>query len=542
MTNQPTYNQPPVQGPMPPQGPMTPPPGGMMPPQMPPMQGRRMGRRERLNGKLMSGAVMGLQALPNWFATIAVGTYIVALLGVNMLYSGRAMEWYFWLFGIVWVAGFFFLSVKFSSEWNVLRIRKSKKFEKKLFWVGFGIRALYASLIYFFYLEMTGLPYEFQVADSQSYVEVASDWASWLERDKFWKEIMLYVDGHLSDMGYPFFLVLPIYWFGEEAAIIVTRLIQAAFGAYTSVIIYRITRRTMDETTARIAAIFCMLHPVLVCYVGITLKEVLMTFLLVLFIDMADRMLRGKQYTFATIAPMVLVGLLLFMFRTVLGMIAFMAVFFALVMIDGRIVGVGKKITLGLVLAGVLLMAVSDNIKRDVEDISQNADKKQQEISLVYRYGEKKHTDKNGVQGNVFAKYAGAAVFAPLIFTIPFPTMVNVGGQEDMRLIHGGNWMRNVMSGFVILAMFMLLLSGGWRKCTLPLAMMLGYLLMLVFTEFAHSLRFHIPVMPFEMIFAAYAITNMRKKHKMWYVFWCVFTIITCFAWNWFKLAGRGMA
>ena len=52
--------------------------------------------------------------------------------------------------------------------------------------------------------------------------------------------------------------------------------------------------------------------------------------------------------------------------------------------------------------------------------------------------------------------------------------MVVAEGQEDMRLIHGGNWMRNVMSGFVILAMFMLLLTGDWRKYTLPLAMLLG--------------------------------------------------------------------
>ena len=45
----------------------------------------------------------------------------------------------------------------------------------------------------------------------------------------------------------------------------------------------------------------------------------------------------------------------------------------------------------------------------------------------------------------VFEGYAGAAVFAPMIFTIPFPTMVDIGFQQDMRLIHGGNWMRNVM-------------------------------------------------------------------------------------------------
>lgn len=490
----------------------------------------------------MSGAAARITSLPNWFATFAVGTYAIALLGVNMINSSYAMEWYFWLFGIVWVAGFFFLSVKFSQEWSEKRIRHHKTFEKKLFWTSFWIRALYAIFIYFFYIQLTGRPYEFQAADSDGYIKLALEWSDFWDRDMLGKMLLNYSKTHLSDMGFPLFILLPVYWFGESGGIFLIHLLFAFIGAQTAVIIYRLTKRSINETTARIAAIFCMLHPVLICYVGITLKEVLMTFLVVLFIDMADRMLRGKKYTFVTIAPVVLVGGSLFMFRTVLGLIAFMAVFFALVMIDSRIVGWGKKVTLGVVLTGVLLISVSDSIIRDVQSITSENAKEHQEHSLEYRYGEKKHSREGAVQGNAFAKYAGVAVFAPLIFTIPFPTMVSLSDQEDMRLIHGGNWMRNVMSGFVILAMFMLLLSGDWRKYTLPLAMLLGYLLMLAFTEFAHSLRFHIPVMPFEMMFAAYAITNMRKKHRNWYLIWCLLCIVMCFAWNWFKLAGRGLA
>ena len=126
----------------------------------------------------------------------------------------------------------------------------------------------------------------------------------------------------------------------------------------------------MSETTARVAAIFCMLHPVLICYAGLTLKEVLMTYLVVLFIDLCDRLLRNKRYSFGTIAPVVAVGGSLFLFRTVLGMIAFMALFFALVMTSGKIVSLGKKITLGVIIAGILAISVSDNIIREIEQIT----------------------------------------------------------------------------------------------------------------------------------------------------------------------------
>lgn len=486
----------------------------------------------------MSGDSLSLTSLPDWFATYAVGAYAVALLGVNLMFSNYAMEWYFWLFGIAWVAGFFFLSVKYSREWSVLQVRKKKAFEKKMFGTGVGIRILYAIFIFYFYLVMTGRPHEFASADSTEYI-VTAEWLAEAWEGGYFEDVFSELAStSFSDLGFPLYILLPVKIFEGDAAVLFILMMNAIFGAHISLIIYRLASRNMGETIGRMAGIFCMLHPVLICYVGITLKEIIMTWLLVLFVDMADRMLAGRAYTLATIAPLALTGFVLFMFRTVLGLVAIMAVFFALVMMDTKIVSWGKKVVLGIVLLGVVLISASDRIMNEVNQIRNTDIRGQQEISMTKRYG----SEKGGKQGgNRFADYAGAAVFAPMIFTIPFPTMVVTEGQEDMRLIHGGNWMRNVMSGFVILAMFMLLLSGDWRKYTLPLAVLLGYMVVLVFSSFAHSLRFHIPTMPFEMLFAAYAIANMRKKHKNWYLYWCMFMVVTCFGWNWMKLKGRGL-
>ena len=521
---------------------MLPPQGPMMPGQELPQQPMRtLGRRERWNRQLMAGTALGMKVLPDWFAIYAIATYAVALIGVNLLFMGRGTEWYFWVFGIMWVAGFFVLSVKYSREWSEKNVHKGKNFEKKLFWTGFAIRAIYAVFIYFFYIEMTGKPFEFAVADSLSYVEIAQEWTVYWQTDKLWPELVKYANEFgYSDMGYPLFILIPVRLFSTDFAILFTRLMNAVFSALIAVVIYRITRRSMSETTARMAAIFCMLHPVLICYVGFTLKESFMTWLVVLFVDLADRLLRSKRYSFATVAPIVLIGGSLFFFRTVLGMVAFLALFTALVLMSNKIVSIGRKIIMGLIIGGILLFSTSDKILRDVEKITDTDVVEVQKNTMTKRYGSEKGNKE--YTGNNFANYAGAVVFAPMIFTIPFPTMVEATiGQEDMRLIHGGNWMRNIMSGFVILAMVMLLLSGDWRNYTLPLAMVLGYLAVLVFSAFAQSLRFHIPVMPFEMMFAAYAITQLRSRHKRWYLYWCLFMVVACFAWNWFKLAGRGL-
>ena len=62
-------------------------------------------------------------------------------------------------------------------------------------------------------------------------------------------------------------------------------------------------------------------------------------------------------------------------------------------------------------------------------------------------------------------------------------------------------------------------------------------------SEFAHSGRFHMPVIPMMMLFAAYGIQIAKTNAKMrkWFPIVLVLEVVICLAWNWFKLAGRGM-
>lgn len=480
------------------------------------------------------GPTMGLTYLPRQMANQAIIAYVLAFFAVAILHMDRFMEWYFMLFGLVWVVGFFSLASSLSISWR--HVSREKAFEKKLFGTALIIRLCYVVFIHFFYLSMTGKPLEFSTADSEGYIETVQ-WLLQVLDSRGWDGLIT-VLSHLGlgDTGFPVFLMLP-YAIFDEAALLV-RIIFAFVGSHMCILMYRLTRANMDEPTARLTAIFCMLYPIFICYNGITLKETLMIWILVLFVQQGDDLLHNRNFKFFKIASVIGLGLLLFTFRTVLGMVAFLALGFALVFTSNRIVSAGKKVLIGILALAMIALVASDRLVREINQITSADVRSQTEISLQNRYG----SGKRGGLGNSFAKYASAAVFAPLIFTIPFPTMVDVGSQEDMRLIHGGNFVKNVTSGFVILAMFMLLFSGEWRKHTLPLAIMLGYLVMLMFTQFAHSLRFHIPAMPFEMMFVAYAITHLRVKHKRWYVYWLILCVISCVGWNWFKLAGRGMA
>ena len=56
------------------------------------------------------------------------------------------------------------------------------------------------------------------------------------------------------------------------------------------------------------------------------------------------------------------------------------------------------------------------------------------------------------------------------------------------------------------MALFVLLLSGRWRKHVLIGAILVGYLVVLVFSNYAQSERFHLPILPLHLMFAAYGI------------------------------------
>ena len=266
-----------------------------------------------------------------------------------------------------------------------------------------------------------------------------------------------------------------------------------------------------------------------------------MVFLAVLFVEQADQMLRSRQFTAWKVIPVLLISAAIFTVRMPLGLVAILALIFSVVMSSTRVVSWGKRIVVGFMAIALIGIVAGNRIEERAMGLIEQVQGGYQEGNMKWRSERK---DAGGIQQR-FAKYAGSAVFAPMIFTIPFPTMVRpFEGQEVQQLNHGGNIIKNILSGFTIFALIMLLISGKWREHLLPLSFMLGYLVVLVFSAFAHSERFHQPIMPFELMFSAYGlgIALSQKKYKRWYMYWCAIMFVAAVAWNWFKIAGRGLA
>ena len=478
-----------------------------------------------------------LQFIPKRVTNWAMLTYVAAICCCNILFASHMLHWQWWFFGAIEALGFFYFANRLSKGWFYI---KSQHFTQKLFWTAFVLRALWVALSYVLYQNWTDTAFSIDAADELFYNEVAQ-YAASLMRNGDWNiysNIVNYSNAAFSDMGYPIYLTI-VYWiFGNS--IVVARLIKAVLGAWTVVLMYKLASRNFGEHIGRMTAIMCMLMPNLIYYCGFQLKEVEMLFLCILFTERADFLLRKGKLSFMPTLMLMLIPAVMFMFRTALAAVMVMAFFCTLILSSERVVSWGRRallLALALVFAGVVF-TTSTSIGQDLMQMWQARSSTQQAAIDWYST----RVDEGGFS-NSLARHAGAAVFAPMIFTIPFPTMVETYGQENQKMIHGGNFVKNILSSFTIAALVLLLISGDWRKYVLPLAILCGYLVVLVFSSFAHSERFHLPILPFTLMFAAYGISKMNEVWwiKKYYPYWCALMFVAAVAWNWFKLAGRGM-
>lgn len=467
-----------------------------------------------------------LPVFPKTFANKAIVMYFAALAISTALFSNYAMDLKFVLFGIVEVLMFFLGASTLTRRWSSA---PEKVFERNLFWWAFALRFVWVIFSYFFFKAQTGQPFEFHAADAAGY-HAEAEWLSGCDWDFVIENLFTGRDG-VSDSGYSFYLTIFYKIFGVN--IILVRMVKCILSSFICILMYRLASRHFGIRAGRMTGIFCMLMPNLIWYCGLHLKEVEMVFLTVLSIERADYALSrtGKNKLWAFVAAG-LSGLMLFGFRTALGGVVFLSIGCAILLSSSKVLETWHKWLFGSLLAVGMAFTMGQQIMSEITEIWEDRYDKQ-EISMEWR--------AQRDNGNAFAKYAGKAVFAPLIFTIPFPTVVEIEEQEVQQMINGGNYVKNITSFFTIFALFFLLLSGEWRKHVLPMAVLCGYLLVMAFSQFAQSERFHQPALPFALMFAAYGITNINKLELKLFKYWPYVIFVAIIGWSWFKLAGRGL-
>ena len=470
----------------------------------------------------------GQTYVPMSVAKKSILAYIFAICAVSVLYIEQILPMWLWIFGIASILLFFVGSNYLTKQWHNI---SSALFTKRLL--------LYVIFIYNFNWLHYDTFYESSVGDIEWYVPSAIELADQLSSGDLIEVIQMWIGWGVdtSDMGYIIYLAIVYLVTGGLSEVVLPLILKALYGAMTCVLVYRIAHRHFGEQVARMAGIFCMLQFTLIWWCGSMMKETEMILLATLYVNLVDKVLSKGSFTMKELLGAAVVGLLLYTFRAALSLVGFAALFLSLLLAKKEVVNTSKKVLVGIVMLFVFLVAYTQGMSSIMADAKDAvSDTSAQSVNMEWRT-EREH-------GNSLAKYASATVFAPMIFTIPFPTMVYTFREQEMIMMQsGGYFVKNVLSFFVILVFFMLLFSGKWREHVFPIAFMCGYLLALVFSNFAQSGRFHMPIIPLFMMFAAYGMSFMNiKRFDRWYNYVLILEVIVCIAWAWFKLAGRGLA
>ena len=477
----------------------------------------------------------GELTIPNWLTGKAIVFFFISMCLCWFIF-GHEPAFELILVSIVSLIAFLYGGGVISRS---LAHAKEKKFERSVYIAAFSIRliwVLYCVII--FNPEHFGNTYG-DTADVDWYMPFAHDLSQWLtgNTQHSFAEIMKINGSAIDDTGYPLWLAIGYVFWGEWSDAVMPMIIKAIVNAYCAVSIYHVGKRHFGEGVGRMAAIFVAFCPDIIYWCGNMMKEAEMVFVCCIFIDEIDKALSANKLGFKALLPGLLAGFYLFFFRAALGVACFVAVFAHVVFVSNRVLPFGKKIIAGILVVITLLIGMGDSLRTKTEKMFETAQENtEQKKNMEWR------AEREG--GNAFAKYAGEAVFAPLIFTIPFPTF-NMAYEKQLRQIQlsGSSYIKNIFSYFVIMVMLMMLVSNEWRRHVFLLAYTVGYLGILVLSNFAQSGRFHIPIFPMLMLFAAYGIQIAKGNARLrrWYSIVLVLEVVACVAWNWFKLAGRGL-
>ena len=527
------YNQPSPYGP-----PYGPPMGMPMDPMMPPPPRKRSWKDvilRNFGGGMHTTLQKGERTIPQWLVWLPILFFFISFAACRLAF-GNPMPITYAEVACVFTILFFYGIYEASRKWQK---RNESAFLHNIFWTGLIIRLIWALYLYFlFNPEFFGNRYG-DTKDTAWYIDFGHGIADWIRNGMpiSFGQLVHEYNSAIDDIGYPFVLALEYIVSFDLDEVMIPFVIKSFMGAYCSISIYNLSKRHFSEGVARLAAIFVAFNPNMIYWCGTMMKEPEMVFMCCLFLDKVDFTLStSNKLGFKELLPGVLIGLFFFTIRTALGLVAFMAIFGHIVFVSHRVISAGKKVLAGIMVAVALLVGVGERLHVQSQEL----------VTQVQSGGQKTNMEWRAIRkgGNSFAKYAGAAVFAPLIFTIPFPTFnMALEDQVTQMLLCGGSYIRNILSFFVIIVMLLLLASGEWRKHVFILAYTVGYLAVLVFSGYAQSGRFHMPIWPMILLFAACGvqIAKSNKRLRLGFNFVLLLEVIISLAWNWFKLAGRGM-
>jgi hypothetical protein len=419
----------------------------------------------------------------------------------------------------------------FNAKWANL---DRKDFLKRLIRTSLIVNLISVGVIYLACYTHDGTFFEPRAADSVLYHEHGVDLSKRFSDFNF--DVKSYLtDNDYSDYGYNVFLGFIYSIFG--AYTFVARVFNCVFLTLTVISVFRLTEIIYDLRTAKIAALFTTFSPLLLFFIGVNLKETVMIFLLMHSCYIAANIIIRNRNKLSQYSLLVLFIILLFFFRTVLGMVfLFSFILFYLLNVSFKKNAYRVLSIVGLFLALIVVTYYIDRIgfsQKILETVDQSNSQTEAELA-----------DKASKGGTGSGLSLQRALIVPLLFVsvllAPFSTIVFLDDQVESVWLFSGCMMKNIFVFFALLGMWSAIRKLD-RRTVLLISILIMYSIVLSVAAQSTSIRYQLVSLPFIHIFCAVGLKEFTwDKRTIWLVY-LLGIFLAILSWNYFKLSIRGL-
>ncbi|MEQ9188620.1 MAG: glycosyltransferase family 39 protein [Cryomorphaceae bacterium] len=392
------------------------------------------------------------------------------------------------------------------------------------------INSITAIGLYWLFHSFTGTFHEPRAADSFQYHDNAVQIAAQFRNLSFNFDDILRGYG-IDDSGYNLFLGFVYSIFGTDP--IAGRIANVVLATLSMRLLFKSALLLYNRQVAQTAALLFMLSPLTLYFVGVTLKEITMVYLVMLsFYHLYSAYVQPKlQMKTLVVAMLAVLGL--FFFRVVLGvsMVISFGLFLSVNFFNRSTVRKRRVLIVAFISLLILIIVLA----------SSELGTRLQELYAISGEQMTRELKDKSIKGG-FSLQRG--IIAPLLFIgiliAPFASLVYTDSQVTQAWLMSPLLIKNILAIFTLLGLYYSI-KKRWKQDSFAALALIVYLLVLAYSAQTTSPRYQFAVYPFLMLFTAHGLVRYRGIRIFHLGLYCLIIVGVIMAWNYFKLSIRGL-
>jgi 4-amino-4-deoxy-L-arabinose transferase-like glycosyltransferase len=464
------------------------------------------------------------------FRTILLFSFITMV--INFVYFGDLSVDFVFLFG-----NFMVIVLCLSlMRWAAMHFGNLRPgmFIKKIFFLSLSLRIFSVFFLYGLFYYITGTKFDVEAIDVLWYHKNGLDVADLIRHGTFSFDKLIAISRGFDYIGYSAFLGIVYYLTGDS--VIIARLIQALFGSFSVIVIYRIGSEVWNDTIGKNSAILAMAFPPLILLEGLHLRETFMVYFCLLFVLYLYRIVNhGVSWT----RLFILVGsvFVLSTFRTALfAIVLFTLCVYFIISLDIKL---SRKI-----IAAASLFLVFGVLSTNIAEFEHVRNKSMGYLGIEtdVRLGGRSlaQYERKGISA---AQHLSAPLMGVMSLSTPFPSMVKTNIKYYNQTLQwyyiGGLMIYGYLMFFGYLGIYESI-KQFFKRQSIIIIYLFFHAIALVVSVYLFSIRFNMIKMTIALLFIGIGLSHFSKTKHLYFLFYCIFISIMMLAWNYTKLASRG--